>query len=59
MLFILSGKVNGMCVLFILVIHGCKSASLAEYLWAILNFVSLKNRDLASLFVQYKEKNVP
>ena len=47
-LFILSGRVRGINVLFILVIQGCYSASAAVYLYGILNFVSLINKFLAS-----------
>ncbi len=53
---ILSGRVKGIRDLLILVIHGCCKASLAVYLWAILNFVILMNKFLARLKQsQYQE----
>lgn len=48
-LFILSGNVKGILVLLSLVIHGCLSASLAEYLCAMLNLVNFMNKFRARL----------
>ena len=48
-LFILSGKVKGISVLFIRVIQGCFSASIAEYRCAMLNFVNFMKKSWAKV----------